>query len=711
MINPLKNHYAIENPASIYDEEAMTALELAGRTTAKVNEVVEAQNALDERVSDTLALQDEKLDTFQNETIPETVAGAVNEHIASGEFAEDIDRYAGNLTSRLDNLVGSVKQGSTTLDAEVIDGRVDKDGYIFPNLGTAMRWQDETLRTALNYANVGYNRVLPHWEQGSFNAANPVENATNAQAVRSAETPGIPAKKIHLIIGGAYTLKLYEYSYSNGVYTWLADQGWKTGEMDYTFHANTTHYRPVIKRADGGAIAVDEAKNVLLLYRTSIYDYFERKTEKLPGLIASTTIAKTAYDNETFTGGWNLANTRRWFMGTPIPANSYLEKIGVYCNEARDSLKVGVWRKDGNHLFRLMEIDTPVQKGVNYITLDVYDSYPMLLSFYAPVATVSWNNADTTGSFIYGDSSVDTPNAWVPNLTLVENARVAVTAYYNAYTFATKPYVYEVGPGRAYEEIQDALDASVNDSRPVILVYPRSTPYKRFSTIRAIGAPYPWEAVKVRNLDIIGMSRTNCVVQDDTGEYDSPPAEIAINGEVRNLSFVATNQKPLTNPVKGGYACHIDGRIENNSGYKMTFRNCHFKSATGPAVGVGLQEKAWLHFDGCEFVSHAEPSYKPNDSYGNLADYGALYCHTATIPASGQSLSLHNCHFYSYFGNRGIWLSAVGDYTPFTVVARFNTIEVLKSSAKRVVMDESLILDGSSFGNNSSRINADVIKE
>lgn len=42
-INPIK-HYSLTNPASIYDEEALTALELAARTAGKVNEVIDDNN-------------------------------------------------------------------------------------------------------------------------------------------------------------------------------------------------------------------------------------------------------------------------------------------------------------------------------------------------------------------------------------------------------------------------------------------------------------------------------------------------------------------------------------------------------------------------------------------------------------------------------------------------------------------------------------------
>lgn len=42
-VDPIK-HYSLTNPASIYDEEALTALELSARTAAKCNEVIENLN-------------------------------------------------------------------------------------------------------------------------------------------------------------------------------------------------------------------------------------------------------------------------------------------------------------------------------------------------------------------------------------------------------------------------------------------------------------------------------------------------------------------------------------------------------------------------------------------------------------------------------------------------------------------------------------------
>lgn len=130
-IKPLNHHYSMENPASVYDEEAMTALELAGRTTSKVNEVVKI-------VNDFLA------------TIPETVRKLVVDkvlgHIQDGEFDKQIDKYAGELKARLDNLIGETWAGSlSSMDAELVDIRLGADRMEYDTAGEAIRNQYHVL--------------------------------------------------------------------------------------------------------------------------------------------------------------------------------------------------------------------------------------------------------------------------------------------------------------------------------------------------------------------------------------------------------------------------------------------------------------------------------------------------------------------------------------------------------------------------------------
>lgn len=149
-LNPLIHHYSMENPASVYDEEAMTALELAGRTASKVNEVVKSQNELREETEKKLADQDLQLinqDLRIAEDIPKEVEREVEEHILSGAFDRAISEYANDLEARVDNLLENVAPGGTSLDAEVIDIRVDDQGTQHENAGTAVRQQGKRLES------------------------------------------------------------------------------------------------------------------------------------------------------------------------------------------------------------------------------------------------------------------------------------------------------------------------------------------------------------------------------------------------------------------------------------------------------------------------------------------------------------------------------------------------------------------------------------
>lgn len=133
------NHYSLTSPASVYDEEALTALQLAGRTAAKLNEAIDAYNALEKSTGDKLKAQTDFIEKMNAVTMPEKVKAEVDNHIKNGDFDKAINTYIGNLEERVDNLLGSVTTGSTTLDAEVIDMRTRLDGKQETNAGTALR--------------------------------------------------------------------------------------------------------------------------------------------------------------------------------------------------------------------------------------------------------------------------------------------------------------------------------------------------------------------------------------------------------------------------------------------------------------------------------------------------------------------------------------------------------------------------------------------
>ena len=156
-------HYAIENPASVFDEEALTALELAGRTAHKVNEIVGTvdefidetneeierfEGSMDKRmreVEETTAHCAEKIEEFETTTIQETVVKETARQIAEGSLDHVVVNNIEILGARLDNLLemeGNV--GNTA--AEVVDARIGNGGEQYENLGAALRGQTTNIK-------------------------------------------------------------------------------------------------------------------------------------------------------------------------------------------------------------------------------------------------------------------------------------------------------------------------------------------------------------------------------------------------------------------------------------------------------------------------------------------------------------------------------------------------------------------------------------
>ena len=145
MIDKLNHHYALENPSSIYDEEALTALELAGRTTHKVNEVVDYVNGMDKMI-----------DT------------EVENHIKSGDFDNQISKNLNNLNQRVNNLLGTLDVGSTTADAELIDIRVGFNRQTYDNAGNAVRGQIKELGNVVGRSSKPGTIIVDNWLDGFY---------------------------------------------------------------------------------------------------------------------------------------------------------------------------------------------------------------------------------------------------------------------------------------------------------------------------------------------------------------------------------------------------------------------------------------------------------------------------------------------------------------------------------------------------------------
>lgn len=181
MIEPLR-HYTLLAHGSIHDEEALTSLELAGRTAAKVNEVVGDVNAQRKQMEEGLdaipgkikgAIEEMHEDGTLRELVNDTLYQNVNERLAEtdayiegvvNEMDEDLDA----MNERIGNIIaaGTPTDGNT----EVIDARTSADGTAYATLGQHIRAlaTGAALRDALKPGTIRHGRISAGMLMGSL---------------------------------------------------------------------------------------------------------------------------------------------------------------------------------------------------------------------------------------------------------------------------------------------------------------------------------------------------------------------------------------------------------------------------------------------------------------------------------------------------------------------------------------------------------------
>lgn len=148
------------------------------------------------------------------------------------------------------------------------------------------------------------------------------------------------------------------------------------------------------------------------------------------------------------------------------------------------------------------------------------------------------------------------------------------------------------------------------------------------------------EVVRIKDghrISIIGTDKENCILRDDSGEYDNAPLMILGDGSVKNLTIIATHRdnrdfmSTRTDDYKiGSYALHIDG-FPYNVDYPrtLTVENCLLYSEQNAAVGIGMQKNFTLIIKNCEMIKNM-----PDELYEicpNESDKGAFLIHRAFI--------------------------------------------------------------------------------
>lgn len=159
MAKKIEKFVLSEYTNNLYKKEAGSSIALTRDLADKINELVEAFNSLENYKLEKIHEQDGKISKaiiYMKDNLLHTMDELMQILINRGVIDSKIQEHIGTLIEQVNNLLGKVENGSiTSMDAEVIDGRVGYDGTTYINLGESIRKQIEgVIKASLNLVDI-----------------------------------------------------------------------------------------------------------------------------------------------------------------------------------------------------------------------------------------------------------------------------------------------------------------------------------------------------------------------------------------------------------------------------------------------------------------------------------------------------------------------------------------------------------------------------
>ena len=138
----IENFILPEHTNTLYKEEAISSISLTKEVANKINELVSAYNEFSKVDLEWKQTQEgaiRKAVIYMKDNLLNSLNDLMVLLRDSGFIDDRIQYHSQNLKDRVEILLGLIKEGSTTMDSEIIDSRIDSDLAVWRNLGNLVR--------------------------------------------------------------------------------------------------------------------------------------------------------------------------------------------------------------------------------------------------------------------------------------------------------------------------------------------------------------------------------------------------------------------------------------------------------------------------------------------------------------------------------------------------------------------------------------------
>lgn len=161
----IENFILPEHTNTLYEREAVSSISLTKDVAKKINELVNAYNELAKLDLEWKQTQEgaiRKAVVYMKDNLLNSLNDLMVLLRDSGFIDDRIEYHCGELKSRLDNLLGNITEGSTTLDSEVIDIRYGS-GITYDTAGDSVREQINGVKKqlAILFNSLNVDEVVP----------------------------------------------------------------------------------------------------------------------------------------------------------------------------------------------------------------------------------------------------------------------------------------------------------------------------------------------------------------------------------------------------------------------------------------------------------------------------------------------------------------------------------------------------------------------